>query len=96
VVSDARIYEVRCERCKTSFAPETKRCLHCGGPLHSGRIVASRGGGEEPSEPVSGPLPDDPDQAQEDLMGGGRGRLIWIVTAILAVAGSVARSCQGG
>jgi hypothetical protein len=26
-------YEVRCPRCNTSFAPETRRCVHCGGPV---------------------------------------------------------------
>jgi hypothetical protein len=26
-------FEVRCERCKTSFAPGTRTCVHCGGPI---------------------------------------------------------------
>ena len=26
-------YEVRCPSCRTSFPPETKRCIHCGGRL---------------------------------------------------------------
>jgi hypothetical protein len=25
-------FEVRCPRCQVSFPPETRRCLHCGGP----------------------------------------------------------------
>ena len=25
-------YEVRCPRCDVSFAVETRRCIHCGGP----------------------------------------------------------------
>jgi len=29
-------YEVRCPSCRTSFPPETKRCIHCGGPLGAG------------------------------------------------------------
>lgn len=97
MLTDAHVYEVRCERCQTSFAPETKRCLHCGGPLHSGHIVASRGAGTASGEPASGPLPDDPDEAQEELMASGRGRgLFWLLTAALAIAGSAVRTCQGG
>ena len=29
-------YEVRCPRCDVSFAPETRTCVHCGGPTGSG------------------------------------------------------------
>ncbi len=25
-------FEVRCPRCDVSFPPETRRCIHCGGP----------------------------------------------------------------
>ena len=25
-------FEVRCPRCEVSFPPETRRCIHCGGP----------------------------------------------------------------
>jgi len=31
-VYDASHFEVRCPRCEVSFPPETRRCLHCGGP----------------------------------------------------------------
>jgi len=33
------IYEVRCERCRTGFAPETRRCHHCGGRLKPGAAL---------------------------------------------------------
>ena len=50
-----------------------------------------------PTEPSSGPLPDDPDEAQEELALGGRGRgALWLLTAVLAAAGALARNCQGG
>lgn len=92
-----RIYEVRCPRCRTSFAPETRRCIHCGGPLEAGRIVAAMPDGRAPSEPQSGELPEDPDEAQAELALGGRGRgVLWILMALLAAAGSVVRNCQGG
>lgn len=29
--SQVQSYEVRCPRCDVSFAPETKKCIHCGG-----------------------------------------------------------------
>ena len=32
-MADPTYFEVRCERCKSSFAPGTKQCIHCGGPL---------------------------------------------------------------
>ena len=96
-MSDTRVYEVRCPRCRTSFAPETRRCVHCGGPVQAGRIVASTSGsGRPPTEPQSGVLPEDPDEAQEELALGGRGRgVLWLLTAVLAVLGSLARTCQG-
>jgi hypothetical protein len=37
--SETQLYEVRCERCRTSFPPEAKRCIHCGGPLGVGRTA---------------------------------------------------------
>ena len=30
--SNASPYEVRCPRCDVSFPPETRKCVHCGGP----------------------------------------------------------------
>lgn len=35
------IYEVRCERCQTGFAPETRRCHHCGARLKPGAALRS-------------------------------------------------------
>ena len=32
-MADTTYYEARCERCKTSFAPGTKQCIHCGASL---------------------------------------------------------------
>ena len=41
--SETQLYEVRCESCRTSFPPEAKRCIHCGGPLGVGRATLSAG-----------------------------------------------------
>jgi hypothetical protein len=32
MISKPSLYEVRCPRCDVSFPPETKKCIHCGGP----------------------------------------------------------------
>jgi hypothetical protein len=47
-MAEATHFEVRCERCKSSFAPETKRCVHCGGPLGK-RPLSFEGVGVTPS-----------------------------------------------
>jgi hypothetical protein len=39
-VSKDIVYEVRCYQCETSFAPETRRCIHCGAPLARGPRTA--------------------------------------------------------
>lgn len=79
-------YEVRCENCNTSFPPETKRCIHCGGPLGSrlgGLLAGSRApdasGGEEEDD-------------QEVPFQRGR-NVIWIVTALIALVLSALRTC---
>jgi ribosomal protein L37E len=50
---DAPYFEVRCEHCQSSFAPETKRCIHCGGPLGK-RLLSFEGAGVTP-RPSAGP-----------------------------------------
>lgn len=82
------VYEVRCERCKTSFAPETRRCVHCGGPVGRGRLFAAmqgappldRGGAEE---------------VDEDIGAAPRSRL-WMAMVAMAVLASLLRTCTGG
>ncbi len=77
-------YEVRCYRCDTSFAPGTRRCVHCGERI--GRPPALEMGlagaeeGEEGMPPTGSP-------ARVGL---------WALTAVLAMAGSLFRVCQGG
>jgi ribosomal protein L37E len=83
-VQEGPTYEVRCPRCDTSFAPETRRCLHCGGPVGKGRIFASLTGEEQAGRAEDAP--------EADLARGLRNPL-WVLTVILAVAISVARTC---
>jgi hypothetical protein len=86
-MSASNYYEVRCASCNTSFPPETKRCIHCGGPLGAGlgRLLRSeRAAGAAPAE-EAGTDEDVPFQ---------RGRsLVWVITAVIALILSALRSC---
>ena len=85
-MAESTFYEVRCENCKTSFPPETKRCIHCGGPLGGGlgRLFVS---GRAPADAP----PDDPADEGVPFQ---RGRnLMWIVTAVIALVLSALRNC---
>jgi hypothetical protein len=83
----SNVYEVRCENCGTSFPPETKRCIHCGGPLGSGLgrlLVSQRAPGAPPEE-----------MEPEDEVPFQRGRsIIWVVAAVIALLLSALRNCQ--
>ena len=71
-------YEVRCENCKTSFPPETKRCIHCGGPLGAGlgRLFA----------PGKAPAGVPAEEEAEEELPFQRGRsIVWVVTAVIAL-----------
>lgn len=88
-------YEVRCERCQTSFPPETKRCIHCGGPLGGrlGRWLAPGSGPPAAARPAPAgtPAPDEADEEELPFQRGGR--IIWLVTAAIAIVLSALRSC---
>ena len=78
----SNFYEVRCENCRTSFPPETKRCIHCGAPIGGWR-PGTRGA------PVGSSEGDD----AESLPPSRARNLLWLVTAVLAVVMSALRSC---
>jgi hypothetical protein len=81
LMAASNFYEVRCENCRTSFPPETKRCIHCGG-LIGGRLRL--GAGAENDQESESPVPS-------------RARnLLWLVTAVVAVVMSVLRNCTSG
>ena len=82
-------YEVRCHRCQCSFAPGTRRCLHCGGPLGEGlaaRLRLGGSGGElgEPAGTGEEGAPQVPSFARA---------VIWLVSAGVAVLLSVLQTC---
>jgi hypothetical protein len=105
-VKEATAYEVRCHNCQTSFAPETRRCVHCGGPLGKGRILASvpvQHGVQPHVQPGlgSGPqigrgmgVPADEEAEDFELATRSRNRM-WVVMAVMAMIASIARSCGG-
>ena len=77
-------YEVRCENCRTSFPPETKRCIHCGGAI----------GGGTPGWLTS--LPEGAEGDDESLPPSRTRSVLWLLTAVLAVGMSVLRNCAQG
>jgi len=84
--SDADAYEVRCHRCDCSFAPGTKRCLHCGERIGRPARIAGL-------EVLSGAEPE-----EETEVGSARflRGSMWALTAIVAMIMTAVRACQGG
>lgn len=92
-------YEVRCERCSVSFPPETRRCMHCGGPtsrarpevVSGGQVVIHRQGGPEALGPeeLAGADPESTSRTPLRIATG----LVWI---LVAVGGALYRACTGG
>ena len=83
-MSDASYYEVRCERCRTSFAPGTKSCAHCGGAI--GRQLL---GFQAPSVLGGTPQPD-----AEPTGADARGKFFRIAMLVLVVISAIARACS--
>jgi ribosomal protein L37E len=87
-VSKNIVYEVRCEQCRTSFAPQTRRCVHCGAPLARGRRVVSTAGDSDPVHPTEdGPAED------AELLSRGPRTAIWVVIALVTAVASMLRTC---
>ena len=95
-MAGTEFYEVRCENCRTSFPPEAKRCIHCGGPLGRGLaalLSQPRTAAGEPEFELEEAV-----EEQEPEQGGqspGRS-LLWVITAAFAVGISMLRSCMDG
>ncbi|MEN8159569.1 MAG: hypothetical protein ABFS41_05790 [Myxococcota bacterium] len=100
-MSSTEFHEIRCENCRTSFPPETKRCIHCGGPLGGGLAALLRqrptpGGQPAPAEGAAArapvPIAEEEDEEQ-GIQAPGRS-LIWVITAMIAVGISMLRACM--
>ena len=79
------LYEVRCHQCDCSFAPGTKRCIHCGERI--GRPIRIQGlelGDQEATEEV--------EMGSPTFLRGA----LWAVTAVIAMIMTAVRACQGG
>jgi hypothetical protein len=78
-------YEVRCYRCRCSFAPGTPRCVHCGERI---------GGAPVPFGVVEGASPPATadDEARAEVPSFARG-LLWLVSAGAAVLLSALQTC---
>ena len=83
LVSKEPVIEVRCEQCQTSFAPETRRCVHCGAPLSKRRWVPEVAEGFDP----------DRSPEEEELLTKGPKRAIWVVAALVTAVASMLRTC---
>ena len=79
-------YEVRCYRCQCSFAPGTKRCVHCGERIGGPPVTfgATLGGASPPAGAEDEERPEVPSLA--------RG-LLWLVSAGAAVLLSALQTC---
>jgi len=87
-VSKNIVYEVRCYQCETSFAPETRRCVHCGAVLEKGRRVVSTAQGFDPDQVAEGQPPE-----EGELLAKGPRTAIWIVVALVTAVASMLRTC---
>lgn len=74
-------YSIRCENCDCSFAPETKQCVHCGGPLGTGLMAALRAAGGELR-------PGSEEEAETP-----KSNKLWVVMALLGLGFSMMRQC---
>ena len=95
-MAGAELYEVRCENCRTSFPPEAKRCLHCGGPLGRGLaalLSQRRTMGAEPEFVLEEGVEEQ--EQEQEVQTPGRS-LLWMITAAFAVGISMLRSCMEG
>jgi len=89
--SESTAYEVRCQRCNCSFAPGTKRCIHCGEPI-SPRLRLPLGGdlhGSGPGGPGAGG--DEEIQVSATFLRSA----LWVLSIAIALAMSAFRVCGG-
>jgi hypothetical protein len=81
-------YEVRCYRCQCSFAPGTKRCVHCGERIGGAPVAIGLVDGASPPAGAA-------DDARPEVPSFARG-LLWLVSAAAAVLLSALQTCGLG
>ncbi len=79
-------YEVYCNRCRVSFAPGTKRCIHCGDRLARSRVQLEL--------PLPPPLEAPQELVEEEISRrGSRFSPISILWIVAALAVGIQRAC---
>ena len=79
-------YEVYCNRCRVSFAPGTKRCIHCGDRLARSRV--------QPELLLPPPLEETQELVEEETSRrGSRFSPISILWIVAALAVGIQRAC---
>jgi ribosomal protein L37E len=87
-MADTTYFEVRCERCKTSFAPGTKQCIHCGGPIGRRLLAFDALSARRTGAPVSSDT-ETPEADEQPKMG----RIVQLAMFAIVVVAAVVRSC---
>jgi hypothetical protein len=81
--ASSQLYEVRCHPCQCSFAPGTKQCLHCGGPLGTRlELPFARGPGGASAE-----------EAEVQVPSFAR-VVLWLLSAAVAIGLSALQTCN--
>ncbi|MBM4382068.1 MAG: hypothetical protein FJ091_01740 [Deltaproteobacteria bacterium] len=88
-MADTTYFEVRCERCKTSFAPGTKQCIHCGGSIGRRMLAFDTLSGQRAGGPTPGSF-DTPDADEQPKVG----RIVQLVMFALIVGAAILRNCM--
>jgi hypothetical protein len=81
---EGQVYEVRCYSCDCSFAPGTRRCIHCGERIGAIRI------------PIGGAIDEGELQETGELEVGPPAFLraaVWTVSVVVALLMSMFRVC---
>jgi hypothetical protein len=86
---DSSYFEVRCERCQTSFAAGTKQCVHCGGAIGRRLIALDTLAGRDSSVPPRGEPGEPSAQAAQPAIG----RVLRIAMIALVALTAIVRAC---
>ena len=85
-MAESTYFEVRCERCKTSFAPGTRQCIHCGAALGRRLLSLDALSGAQAATRSRGELRSAQPDAQPDI-----GRLVRFALIGLGILAALAR-----
>lgn len=88
------LVEAWCPRCRVTYPPEAKLCIHCGGRVVAGRPDALASGATRLSEVApTGPAPADEDAHDAGPQRPSGLRLNLAIWLVLVIAGTILRQC---